>query len=202
MIDGFGIADSLGQMARHVLALADERGETQLQLFGHSMGGRVAAEVLRIAPDRVTHLALVSSGLSPAMPGEAEKRESMQRFGYEKGYEALVDRWMGILLSEDETGAPYADNFRAMCIAQGQAVFDAHNRALLARPPFAELLSAFTGPVLSMTGEHDRMAPPAEHEAIAEHAPVSALLVIEGAAHLITLQRAEEVNTAIARWLA
>ncbi|WP_271078718.1 alpha/beta fold hydrolase [Aurantiacibacter sp. MUD61] len=196
------MADTLGQMARHVLALADERGADTLELFGHSMGGRVAAEVLRIAPDRVTRLALASSGLNPAVPGEAEKREAMQRIGYEQGYEALVDRWMGVLLSKDEADAPYADDLRAMCIAQGQAVFDAHNKALLARPPFADVLSDFTGPVLSITGEHDRMAPPAEHEAIADHAPISEFLVIESAGHLITLQRAEEVNTAIARWLA
>ena len=64
-IDGYGLRDSLAGMASYVLASAPDR----FDLFGHSMGGRIALEVLRQAPDRVRRLALVSTGVHGVQPG-------------------------------------------------------------------------------------------------------------------------------------
>ena len=69
-IDGYGLADTLESMARVAL---DQAPDT-FDLFGHSMGGRVALEVFRIAPERVRRLALVSTGIHPLKDGEREKR--------------------------------------------------------------------------------------------------------------------------------
>ncbi|HZF45920.1 MAG TPA: alpha/beta fold hydrolase, partial [Sphingomonadaceae bacterium] len=82
-IDGYGTADSLQEMARIALDQCPER----FDLFGHSMGGRVALEVFRLAPERVRRLALVSTGMHPIQPGEREKREALIAIGREKGAE-------------------------------------------------------------------------------------------------------------------
>ena len=58
-VDGYGTADSLQQMAR----IALDQAPDSFDLFGHSMGGRVALEVYRLAPERVRRLALVSTGV-------------------------------------------------------------------------------------------------------------------------------------------
>lgn len=203
VVDGYGLADSLPEMARHVMRLLDERGETDpVDLFGHSMGGRVAMEVLRLAPERVQRLALASCGLEPADAGEPEKRAAIQRIGYEQGFDALVATWMKILVPAEKREEAYAAALAEMCGTKGQALFDAHNRALLARPPFADLLSVFNGPLLSLVGEKDRMAPVIEHERIAALAAHGMLEVLPATGHMVTLEAPDAVNTAIARWLA
>ena len=60
-----GMADSIAQMAKQVL----EQAPQHFALAGHSMGGRVALEIMRIAPTRVTHLGLFDTGFLPKAPG-------------------------------------------------------------------------------------------------------------------------------------
>ncbi|QZH75813.1 MAG: alpha/beta fold hydrolase [Erythrobacter sp.] len=201
-VDGYGMADSLTDMARVALAQADAAGAERFDVFGHSMGGRVAMEIVRIAPERVRRLALVSTGIHPLAEGEAEKRAALQQIGYDHGYTALVDHWLPPMVADaNRETAIYAD-MRDMCLSKGQAMFDAQIRALLARPPFEHLLAGLTGPVLVMTGELDRWSPPAQHEAIAAAIPGSQLVIVPGAGHMITLEAPDAVNAAIADWLA
>ena len=67
-VPDYGLRNSLTAMAQQVL---DEALAPRFALAGHSMGGRVALEVLRLAPQRVTHLALLDTGTHPRAPGEA-----------------------------------------------------------------------------------------------------------------------------------
>ena len=66
LVVDYGLRDSLADMARHVLATAPAE---RFALAGHSMGGRVALEVMRIAPERVSHLALLNTGIHPLAAG-------------------------------------------------------------------------------------------------------------------------------------
>ncbi|MEY4267867.1 MAG: hypothetical protein RIS90_2402, partial [Pseudomonadota bacterium] len=67
-VPDYGLRDSLTAMAQQVL---DEAPAPHFALAGHSMGGRVALEVLRLAPQRVTHLALLDTGTHPRAAGAA-----------------------------------------------------------------------------------------------------------------------------------
>lgn len=201
-IDGYGMANSLAEMARMVLSQADARGLEKLDLFGHSMGGRVAIEIVRLAPHRVGRLALVSTGIYPANAREAEARSDLQNFGYENGFEQLIDRWLPPLLAEPNRQSENFADLRAMCLSKSQALFDAHNDALLTRPPFDDLLAHITCPVLVMTGEFDSLAPPKQHAAIAEQVSDCELIIVEGAGHMLMREAPEEVNAAISRWMA
>ena len=96
-VDGYGLADSLSAMARVALAFADREGAERFDLFGHSMGGRVALELFRLAPDRVRRLALSSTGVHSLGESEPEKRHALKAIGHEQGYEALVDDCRGLL---------------------------------------------------------------------------------------------------------
>ena len=71
-VANYGSLDSLTAMARHVLAMAP--GE-DFALAGHSMGGRVALEVVRLAPHRVCRLALLDTGYQPLAAGAAGEQE-------------------------------------------------------------------------------------------------------------------------------
>lgn len=202
-IDGYDMADSLSEMARVVLARADEAGELKLDLFGHSMGGRVAMEIVRIAPERVRRLALASTGIHPVAEGEAAKRAALQQVGYANGFAALVDLWLPPMVADAHRDTPVYEEMRAMCLSKGQAMFDAQISALLSRPRFDDLLPGLsTCPTLVMTGELDRWAPPAQHEQIAARIPGARLVIVPGAGHMLPREAPDAVNAAIAAWLA
>ena len=206
-VDSFGPrenpADSLVDMARIALAQADALGAETFDLLGHSMGGRVALEVVRLAPQRVRRLALVSTGIHPLAPDEREKRAALQQIGYDKGFAALVDHWLPPMVAPaNRTNPAIYDPMREMCLSMGQQVFDAQIKALLDRPEVESLVATITCPTLVCTGELDTWASPAQHETIAAAMPNARLEIVPGAGHMIQLEAPEALNAAITRWLA
>jgi len=201
-IDGYGFADSLPDMARVVLERADREGWGELDLFGHSMGGRVALEVYRAAPERVRRLALASTGVHSIGEGEPAKRRALQAVGHERGFEALVDTWLPPMVADRNRATPVYDEMRRMCLDAGQAMFDAQINAQLIRPEQASVLPRIAVPTLVITGELDTWSGPAQHEAIADRIADSKLVIVEGAGHMLPREAPDAVNQAIADWLA
>jgi pimeloyl-ACP methyl ester carboxylesterase len=197
-VNGYGTADTLQQMARIVL----EQAPDSFDLFGHSMGGRVALEVYRLAPERVRRLALVSTGVHPLREGEAAKRQALQAIGWNHGFDKLIDAWLPPMVAEANRARPEIyQPLRQMNVEAGQEVFDAQIHALLSRPEIESLLPQIACPTLVMTGELDAWSSPAQHEAIAAALPHSELVIVPGAGHMIQLEAPDAVNSAIARWL-
>jgi len=198
-VEGYGLCDSLVGMAEIVLEQAPER----FDLFGHSMGGRVALEVYRKAPQRVRRLALVSTGVHPLGANEPESRAALQAIGHEQGYEALVDAWLTPMIAEPHRADPAIFGpLKAMCMDAGQAMFDAQIHALLTRPEVESLLPEITCPTLVITGSEDTWAGPEQHRAIAAAIPASELVIVEGAGHMLPFEAPAAVNDAIAAWLS
>jgi pimeloyl-ACP methyl ester carboxylesterase len=196
-IDGYGTADTLDAMARVAL---DQAPDT-FDLFGHSMGGRVALEVFRLAPERVRRLALVSTGIHPLQEGELDKRRALQQVGWDQGFEALIDQWLPPLVAEANRRNPAIyPPLRQMNIEAGQAVFDAQIRALVNRPPVEDLLPTIECPTLVMAGELDTWSPPSQHRRIADAILGAELVIVPDAGHMIQLEAPEAVNAAISRW--
>lgn len=197
-VNGYGTADSLAEMARIALEQAPE----SFDLLGHSMGGRVALEVFRLAPERVRRIALVSTGAHSLREGEAAKRKALQAVGWNHGFDKLIDSWLPPMVADANRAKPEIyEPLRQMNVEAGQNVFDAQIHALVNRAEMASLLPQISCPALVMTGQFDTWAPPAQHEAIAGAIPNSELVVVPGAGHMIQLEAPEAVNAAIARWL-
>jgi len=197
-VNGYGGADSLQAMARVVL---DQAPET-FDLSGHSMGGRVALEVFRLAPERVRRIALSSTGVHSVGAAEPAKRRALQAVGHERGFEALVDTWLPPMVAEhNRADAALYDPMRQMCLDAGQAMFDAQVDAQLTRPEQASLLPQIACPALVMTGGLDAWSPPEQHREIAAAIPNSTLVIVEGAGHMLPLEAPDAVNKAIADWL-
>src|SRR6201995_1943387 len=72
---------SIPAMAQHVLDIAPQR----FAVAGHSMGGRVALEIMRAAPGRITGLALLNTGVQAVRDGEPQSRSHLLRIAYEHG---------------------------------------------------------------------------------------------------------------------
>ena len=198
-IDGFGPLRSLAEMAARALAAVPGR----IALLGHSMGARVALEAWRMAPERVDRLALVSTGVHLPQPGEAEKRHALRDLGQAEGIEALVDRWLPPMVAPSRTSdAELITPLRAMCIDAGIEVYTAQMTALLDRAEVESLLPAIDCPTLVAVGQEDAWSPPVQHAAIAERLPHAELVVTSGAGHMLPAEAPEQMNAAIADWLA
>jgi len=196
-VDGYGQADTLEDMARVALSQAPE----SFDLFGHSMGGRVALEVFRLAPERVRRLALSSTGVHALGANETGNRRALQALGHDEGFAALVRTWLPPMVAEANRSKPIYGAMRQMCLDAGQDTFDAQINAQLVRPEQESLLARIACPTLVMTGELDAWSPPAQHAAIAARIADSTLEIVAGAGHMLPLEAPETVNQAIAAWL-
>jgi pimeloyl-ACP methyl ester carboxylesterase len=198
-IQGYGDCDSLGAMAELVL----HKSPPRFALAGHSMGGRVALEVFRRAPERVARLALFSTGVHlPRSPKEAEGRFALLERGVEQGMDALVDAWLPPMVWEPNRLIPgLMDDLTQMCVDMGLDTYERQIRALLARPEVESLLPTIACPTLVATGAHDSWAPPAQHESIAAAIPNARLAIIPEAGHMVPVERPQAVTDALVSWL-
>jgi pimeloyl-ACP methyl ester carboxylesterase len=197
-VPGYDLDDDLRSMALRVLDLAPPC----FALLGHSMGARVALEIVRAAPDRVERLVLVSTGVHGVRPGEADKRYALRDIGRDKGMAALVDAWLPPMVAPaNRADEALMESLGAMCVDAGLDVYEAQIAALLARPELNSLLPTIACPTLVATGSQDIWSPPEQHRMIAAAIPNATLCVIEGAGHMLPAEKPAALNRAIAQWL-
>lgn len=189
--------DSIAAMARRALAKAPER----FALAGLSMGGYVALEIMRQAPERVTHLALLDTS---AQPDDAE-RAAKRRAGIESiklGRFIGVSRGLlGSLLAPQHLGTALADEVQAMSERVGQEAYVRQQTAILGRIDSRPWLAAIAVPTLVGVGESDILTPPALAQELAAGIAGAELVVFAGAAHLPTMENPEAVVAAMREWL-
>lgn len=199
MIDGFGACDSIAGMARRVISC----GPDKMALLGHSMGARVALEVVRMAPKRVERLALVSTGTHKVRAGEAEKRYALLALGRDEGMAALVDRWLPPMVAPaHRTDQTLIAPLHLMAVQAGIETYAAQITALLDRPDVETLLPRIDCPTLVAVGAEDEWSPPHQHRAIAARIPGAQLKIIAGAGHMLPAEAPDALNKAIADWLS
>jgi pimeloyl-ACP methyl ester carboxylesterase len=201
-IPDYGLLDSLGAMAEQVLREAPPR----FALAGHSMGGRVALEILRRAPERVTALALLDTGVAPLAAGEAGEREAAGRHellaqAREQGMGAMAARWVQGMVWPPRLGdTALVQGVIDMFARRSADMFAAQIRALLARPDAGSLLAGIRCPTLVLCGEQDSWAPAARHRDMAEKIPGAKLVLVPECGHMCTMERPELVTSALLDW--
>ncbi|MHA6718747.1 alpha/beta fold hydrolase [Sphingomonas sp. RS6] len=199
VIDGYyGGAATIEAMAEHALSGIPDG----CALFGHSMGGRVALAMWRMAPNRIARIAIANSGVHPVRPGEAEARHALLALGRTEGMAALVDRWLppmvGPALPFDSDGYR---TLRTMAIDAGVEVYAAQIAALLARPDAISVLPTLACPVAIIGGAHDQWSPVAQQQSIAAAIPGAMIEIVADAGHMAPAEQPEAFNRAVARWL-
>jgi pimeloyl-ACP methyl ester carboxylesterase len=199
----YGLLDSLGAMAQHVL---DTAPAPTFALAGHSMGGRVALEVMRRAPERVHHLALLDTGTHALAHGDAGKKERAGRMGLlqiaeRQGMRAMAAQWAKPMVHPARHGTPLFDMVLDTLERSSPEQYAAQINALLNRPDAAPLLPNILCPTLILTGREDLWSPPEQHAQMAAAIPGAQLCIVEQCGHMSTLEQPEAVNAAFARWL-
>ncbi|HXQ26874.1 MAG TPA: alpha/beta hydrolase [Candidatus Acidoferrales bacterium] len=203
-IADYGSSDSLEKMAR----VAIESAPPRFALAGHSMGARVAFEIIRRVPERVVGLAILDSAYRPRLTGAAGERESEQRstlldLAQSKGMRAMALAWLpGIVHPARLTDQPLVDSIVEMICRKTPEIFAAQIRALLERPDAAPVLKFVRRPTLVLCGREDTWSPLAGHREMAALVPDSELVIIENSGHMSPMERPEDVTAAMTAWFA
>jgi len=199
-IADFSDHDDLTEMAQASLALVD--GQTTVDVVGHSMGGRVALEIWRIAPRRVRSLVLLDTGVHGVQSGEAESRQVLLDLSATRGMSALADAWLPPMVGADRrTDAALMDGLRAMVMRATPRQHRRQIHALLTRPDATSLLATITVPTLVVVGRHDEWSPVAQHEEIAAAIASARLEIIEDAGHMTTVEQPDAISALLDGWL-
>ena len=200
-----GDSDSLIEMAQRLLKTAPPL----FDMAGHSMGGRVALEVYRLAPERVRRIALMNTGYLSLPAGEAGEKERAGRMqllaiAQSQGVRAMATQWVRNMVAPERLqDMALINTILDMFERKSAAVFERQLHALLNRPDASDVLANIRIPCLVMTGEHDGWANVAQHRAMADLLPAKTeVCVIANAGHMLTMEEPQAVAQVFLNWLA
>jgi pimeloyl-ACP methyl ester carboxylesterase len=195
----FESLDSMHAMAEKVLANAPER----FALAGHSMGGRVALEVYRRAPQRIERLALLDTGYEPAAPGEREKRAVLVNQALKEGIGSIAAAWgLPMLAPANRNNPGLVKAVIDMVKRMSGEIYAGQTRALLGRPDATDVLKRIACPAMVICGMEDGWSPPERHERMAELIPNAVLRLIDRSGHMSMMEEPKAILHALHEWLA
>ncbi len=175
---------------------------SKFALCGHGLGGVIALEVLRRAPERVIRLALLGTNPLADTPQEAADREP-RMIGAKAGrFDALLEqellpRYVGQGAQRARAMAELQD----MAGALGPDIYVRQERALQRRRDQQSTLRRITQPTLVLAGDEDQVVPLKRQEFLAELIPYAQLKVLGGVGHMSHLEAPEAVTEALYDWM-
>jgi pimeloyl-ACP methyl ester carboxylesterase len=191
--------DTLSAIVKRLLAAAPPR----FALCGLSMGGYVAFEVLRQAPERVTRLALLDTSAKPATPETNLPREQMIALAEKGAFDNVTTLlWQKLVASARLADEPLRLLVRGMADEVGAEGFVRQQKAIMQRPDSRPVLAGLSIPVLVLVGQEDEITPVAEAQEMAGLVGNAArLAIVRECGHLSTLEAPEAVTGELLRWL-
>lgn len=191
--------DSIPAMATALL----QQHPGRLVLCGASMGGMVAMEAARQAPQRIAGLALLGTHAGPESAEMRALREAaIALFAQGRVREVIEPNIALAFHPSNAKDRRLADAYLDFVLRAGAGQLIAQNRAVIARPDAREHLPGLRCPVLVLCGEADQLTPPALSEEIVRLVPHARYQVVPRSGHMLTMERPDVVNAALLEWLA
>ena len=190
--------DSMSGIARRILSLAPQR----FALVGLSMGGYVAFEIVRQAPERVAKLALLDTTARPDAPEQTQARKRQIEMAENGKFDGIA----ALLFPRFVAAARHGDRaleavVRTMASDTGAEAFVRQQTAILNRVDSRPGLGAIGCPTLVVVGEQDTLTPPDRAAEMAAAIANARQVVVPECGHLCTLERPEAVTQALVDFL-
>ncbi len=194
-----GVADDMQAIATSILAKAPQR----FALVGLSMGGYVAYEIMRQAPDRVERLALLDTRAQPDSEEDAERRRQTIAIARSGEFDRLHPIfWQRLVHPARLSDAALEEIARRMVRETGADRFIRQQTAVLNRPDYRTGLSAIRVPTMVLVGREDVITPPEHARALVAAIPGAHYVEVPDCGHLSTRERPEAVTKALAGFIA
>lgn len=190
--------DSVAGMAERLLADAPDK----FALAGLSMGGYVALEVMRRAPQRVTKLALIDTSARADTDEQTSRRRGLIELARKGRFKGVTPRLLPLLIHADRMqDTDLTQTVMDMAAAVGQEAFVRQQTAILTRPDSRADLARVTVPSLIVVGRQDELTPPELAAEMAEGIAGARLAIVEECGHLATLERPQATTALMRDWL-
>jgi pimeloyl-ACP methyl ester carboxylesterase len=190
--------DSVQGIAARLLRDAPGR----FSLAGLSMGGYIALEVLRQAPERVERLALLDTSARPDTPEASQDRERLIALAEAGRFQDIHSRlWPRLVHPDHQADQALQDVVFSMMRETGADAYIRQQRAIMSRADSRPLLPGVEIPTLVLVGEGDAITPPDIAREMAEMVEWASLVVVPESGHLSTLEQPERVTQALRLWL-
>jgi pimeloyl-ACP methyl ester carboxylesterase len=192
------IGANVREIAANILAVAPPN----FALGGISMGGYIAFEVWRQAPQRVRGLALVDTSARPDTPDSTERRRAAMALAGQGKFAQVIATTFPLAVHPDN-----ADNtvlkalHTRMGLAIGVETYLRQQEAIIGRPDSRPDFSAINVPTLVVVGDKDAITPPEVASEMADGIGGARLITIPNAGHMALAEQPEAVNAALLGWL-
>ena len=190
--------NSLGDMASDILRTAPER----FALAGLSLGGYVAFEMLRQAPERVERLALLNTNARADRAEQIAFRRMLIGLANTSGPRNVQAAALPMMIHKSRMlERDLVDRVLNMADSVGRAAFVRQQQAIIDRPDNRGFLAEIKCPTLIIVGEQDVLTPVKVSQEMHEGIAGSQLEIIPECGHLSTMERPVVVNDLLRRWL-
>ncbi|WEJ33308.1 alpha/beta hydrolase [Devosia sp. SD17-2] len=190
--------DTMADIAAAILAQAPPR----FALLGFSMGGYIAFEILRQAPARVSRLCCLATMARPDTAEQADNRGRVMALAAGGKFDSVAGaNFPNTVHPDNVDDVALRSAHLTMARDTGAQTYIAQQRAILARTDSRPLLPTLAIPTAVIVGSADQVTGVDGARQIAEAVPGARLTLIEGAGHLVPLEKPAETATAILDWL-
>jgi pimeloyl-ACP methyl ester carboxylesterase len=172
-----------------------------ISLAGHSMGGYVALEIVRQAPDRIERLALLNTNARPDSPESSENRKRLIELA-EKDFRSVIQTLLPKLVTAEHLeDLDITGTLSEMALATGKEAFVRQERAIMARIDSRPHLPRIKCKTLVVAARHDQLMPVEMLEELARGIPKATLSIVEDSGHMAPLEQPQAVAELLVAWL-
>ncbi|HYI30164.1 MAG TPA: alpha/beta fold hydrolase [Bradyrhizobium sp.] len=190
--------DNMGAIARRILAEAPPR----FALAGHSMGGYIAFEIMRQAPERVAKLALMNTQARPDTPEAGERRRGQIARVKAGDFSAILDElFAGFVHPSRRDDADLRRLVNDMGDDVGPDAFARQLTAIMSRPDSRPTLAWIKCPTLVLSSDEDKTVPNSLSTEMAGGIPGAKLVIIPDCGHLTPPEQPQATADALVEWL-
>jgi pimeloyl-ACP methyl ester carboxylesterase len=184
----------------------DVLGDSPFESFalaGLSMGGYVALEIMRQAPQRVQKLALLDTSARADTQEQTAQRKDFIALAKRGRFEGVTEALMPLLIHRSRLGeASLTGAIKLMAKNVGKDAFIRQQRAIMSRAESRPLLASISCPSLVLCGRQDQRTPLDRHEEMAAGIKGAKLEVLDDCGHMSTMEKPDQVSRSLRRWLA
>lgn len=191
-------SETMEEIAGQILSDAPPK----FALAGLSMGGYVAQEIMRRAPERVERLAFLNTNARADSDEQRRIRAGLIDLAITGKFKGVTPRLLPSLIHPSRIKDPeVAGVVLEMAERMGQEVFKRQQTAILGRKDGRDDLRSICVPTLILSGREDLLCPPKVQEEMAVLIENTKLVIIEHCGHLAPLERPDEVTAELTEWL-